>query len=79
MANVTIGMWLVLFLPFVLSLAGKAGMPKVLCLWASLLALLLSVEPLGAVLPWALGMAVAVISVRDRMLQLRAVGVLRWK
>jgi hypothetical protein len=30
------------------------------------MALLLSVEPYRAVLPWALGMAIAVIAVRER-------------
>jgi hypothetical protein len=60
------GMLLILFLPFVLSLLGKAAMPKMLCLVASALALLLSVEPYGAALPWVVGMAVAVISVCER-------------
>ena len=71
MAHVTIGMLLVLFLPFVLSLAGKAGIPKLLCLWASILALLFSVEPLGAVLPWFIGMVMSVISVWERIHQPR--------
>ena len=47
-----------------------------LCLVASLLALMLSVKPYGAVLPWGIGMAIAVISVRERR-KLRAAGVLR--
>jgi hypothetical protein len=37
---------LVLLLPFLLSLAGRATMPKMLCLVTSLLALLLSVQTL---------------------------------
>ena len=41
-------------------------MPKMLCLVASLLALLLSVEKYAAVLPWCIGMAIAVVSVRAR-------------
>ena len=56
---------LLLLLPFLVSLAGQASIPKLLCLVASLLALLLSVEKYAAVLPWIAGMAVAVISVRE--------------
>ena len=59
------GLLLVLLLPFLVSLAGQASIPKLLCLVASLLALLLSVEKYAAVLPWIAGMAVAVISVRE--------------
>jgi hypothetical protein len=58
---------LLLLLPFLLSLAGQPGMPKVLCFVASGLAVLLSVEIYPAVLPWSLGMAIAVISVRERI------------
>ncbi len=64
---------LALLLPFLLSLAGQAAMPKVLCLVASLLALLLSVEKYAAVLPWCIGMAIAVISVRARFCDRRSV------
>jgi hypothetical protein len=60
------GTLLILFLPFLVSLAGQAAMPKMLCLVTSILALLLSVEPYRAVLPWCVGMAIAVISVRER-------------
>jgi hypothetical protein len=73
MTAVTAGMLLVLLLPFLLALAGQGGMPKMLCLVASVLALLLSVEPYAAVLPWTIGMAIAVISVRERMCQRRMV------
>jgi len=66
---------LVLLLPPLLSLAGQGAMPKLLCLVTSVLALLLSVEPFGAVLPWAIGMAIAAISVRERIHRLRAAGV----
>ena len=51
-------------------------MPKVLCLVTSLLTLLLSLEPHRALLPWAVGMAIALVSVRERIHQLRAAGVL---
>jgi hypothetical protein len=67
MTVVTAGTLLLLFLPFLLSLAGQAGQPKVLCLVSSLLALLLSLDPYRATLPWAVGMAIAVISVRERL------------
>jgi hypothetical protein len=58
---------LVLFLPFLLSLAGRATMPKILCLVSSLLALLLSVKPYGAVMPWLMGMIIAVVAVFERL------------
>ena len=67
MTALTAGTLLVLFLPFLLSLAGQAGTPKVLCFVTSLLAMLLSVREFGAVLPWCIGMAIAVISVRERI------------
>jgi hypothetical protein len=63
----TAGSLLLLFLPFWLSLFGKALMPRVLCFVTSGLAVLLSVQPWSAVLPWTLGMAIAVISVRERI------------
>jgi hypothetical protein len=46
---------LVLFLPFLLSLFGQGAVAKMLCLVTSILAVLLSVEPYGAVLPWVVG------------------------
>ena len=52
---------------------GQAGMPKLLCLVFSLLALLLSAAKYAAVLPWIAGMAVAVISVRERIQRRRVV------
>ena len=69
----TLGMLILLFLPFLLSLAGQAGTPKMLCLVGSLLALLLSFDFYRAGLPWAVGMAIAVISVRERFHQRRPV------
>jgi hypothetical protein len=66
MTAMTAGTLLVLFLPFLLSLAGQAGTPRVLCFVTSVLAMLLSVREFGAVLPWCIGMAIAVISVRER-------------
>ena len=58
---------LVFFLPFLLSLIGNAPMPWLLCFVTSLLAMLLSVQPGAAVLPWGLGMVVAIVSVRERI------------
>jgi nicotinamide riboside transporter PnuC len=72
MTALTAGTLLVLFLPFLLSLAGQAGTSKVLCFVTSLLAMLLSVREFGAVLPWCLGMAIAVISVREKFRQRRS-------
>jgi hypothetical protein len=62
-------MLLIMFLPFLVSLAGQPGTPKMLCLLLSTMALLLSVEPYRAQLPWCLGMAIAVISVREKFRQ----------
>ena len=73
MTAMTAGLLLVLLLPFLLALVGQGGMPRMLCLVASVLALLLSVEPFAAVLPWTIGMAIAVISVRERICQRRTV------
>jgi len=63
--------WLLLiFLPFLLALAGKAPMPKMLCLVTSLLALLVSVEPgraiVAAIFPWGVGMMLALASLWER-------------
>jgi hypothetical protein len=52
MTALTAGTLLVLFLPFLLSLAGQAGTPMVLCFVTSMLAMLLSVGEFGAVLLW---------------------------
>jgi hypothetical protein len=60
---------LTLLLPFLLSLAGKGGMAKLLCLVTSVLSLLLSVEEYGAVLPWVIGMMIAVTSIWERIRQ----------
>jgi hypothetical protein len=72
MIAATAGTLLIVFLPFLLALAGQAGMPKLLCLVTSVLALLLSVEQYVAALPWSAGMAIAVISVRERFDRRRA-------
>jgi hypothetical protein len=67
MAFFTLGILFVLFLPFLLSLAGQGAMAKMLCLVASILALLLSVEEYWAVLPWGTGMLMAAVSVWRRI------------
>ena len=67
------GTLLVLFLPFILSLAGQSGMAKMLCLITSVLALLVSVREYAAVLPWAIGMLIAGVSVWERIRQRRMV------
>ena len=71
MANVTLATLFIVFLPFVLSLAGQGGMAKMLTLITSILALLLSVKEYGAVLPWITGMAIALTSVWERIRQRR--------
>jgi hypothetical protein len=61
----------VLFLPFLLSLFGQSAVAKMLCLVTSILAMLLSVEPYGAVLPWFFGALIAGVSVWERIRQRR--------
>jgi hypothetical protein len=63
----TAGMLLLSFVPFLISLFGKAQMPRMLCSVCGLLTMLLSVVPYQALLPWTLGMAIAVISVCERI------------
>jgi len=67
MLELTTSWILLFFLPFLVSLAGKAPVPRLLCLVTSLLSMLMSVEPGGAVLPWGLGMVIAAVSVRERI------------
>ena len=71
MTNVTLATLFIVFLPFVLSLAGQGGMAKMLTLVTSILGLLLSVKEYGAVLPWITGMAIALTSVWERIQQRR--------
>lgn len=54
----TAATYLFLSLPFLLSLTTKGANPKVLGFVTSGFAILLSVEPGGAILPWATGMTV---------------------
>ncbi len=63
----TAGWLLFAVLPFLLSLFGKAQMPRLLCFVCSIMAILLGVVPFHAMLPWTLGMAIAVIAVRERI------------
>jgi hypothetical protein len=62
----TTAAYLFLCLPLLLSLAARGVMPKLLCALSSLFAILLSVEPGGAVLPWALGMIIATVTLFER-------------
>ncbi|MBA2400337.1 MAG: hypothetical protein H0V72_16855 [Bradyrhizobium sp.] len=71
MADVTLTTLLILFLPFLLSLAGQGGQAKMITLVTGILALLLSVQEYGAVLPWVIGMIVASVSVWERIRQRR--------
>ena len=65
MSTITAGWILLLSLPFLLSLFGRAAMPKMLCLVASLVAALLAVQFYVAVVPWIVGMAIALMSIRE--------------
>ena len=71
MAAVTFATLFIMFLPFLISLCGQGGMAKMLTLITSILALLLSVQEYGAVLPWVLGMIIASVSVWERIQQRR--------
>ena len=71
MTLVTVGTLVVPFLPFLLSLAGRGAMAKMLCLVAGILALLLSVREYAAVLPWIVGMLISGVSVWERIRQRR--------
>jgi len=71
MAAVTFATLFIMFLPFLVSLCGQGGMAKMLTLITSILALLLSVQEYGAVLPWVIGMIIASVSVWERIQQRR--------
>ena len=73
MADVTLATLFILFLPFLLALAGHGGMAKLLTLVTSTLGLLLSVREYGAILPWITGMIIALASVWERIRQHRMV------
>ncbi len=73
MSAVTIGTLLIIFLPFLLSLAGRSSMAKMLCLQSGILGVLLSVKEYGAVMPWLLGMIIAIASVWERIRHRRMV------
>ena len=62
----TAATYLFLSLPFLLSLATSGANPKVLGFVTSGFAILLSAEPGGAVLPWALGMTIAAVGLYER-------------
>jgi hypothetical protein len=64
MSTMTAGLALFFFLPFLLSLFGRAAMPKLLCLLASVIAALLALKFYLAIVPWIVGMAIAAVSVR---------------
>lgn len=67
MADVTLGTFFLLVLPFLVSLFGQGGMAKMLTLVTSILALLLRVGHHSTVLPWTAGMAIALASVWERI------------
>jgi hypothetical protein len=71
MTAATAGTLLVLFLPFLVSLAGQSGTAKMLCLITSVLALLVSVKDYAALLPWTSGMLIAGVSIWERIRQRR--------
>jgi hypothetical protein len=62
----TAAFYLLLCLPLLLSLAARGALPKVLGFVSSLFAILLSVEPGGAALPWATGMTIVSVALYER-------------
>ena len=62
----TAATYLFLSLPFLLSLATSGANPKVLGFVSSGFATLLSVEPGGAILPWATSTTVAGVALYER-------------
>ncbi len=62
----TAAFYVLLCLPLFLSLAARGAMPKVFGFVSSLFAILLSVEPGGAVLPWATGMTIVSVALYER-------------
>ena len=62
----TAATYLFLSLPFLLSLATSGANPKVLGFVSSGFPILLSVEPGGAILPWATGMTVVAVALYAR-------------
>jgi hypothetical protein len=73
MASMTIATsarFLLIFLPFLLALAGRAPVPKMLCLVTSLLTVLMSVEPgravFAAMFAWGVGMILVLVSLWER-------------
>ena len=69
MAAISTATLLLLFLPFLLSLAGQGLMAKYLCLLTSVLALLVVAEPYRAGIPWIAGMTIALVSMWERIRQ----------
>jgi hypothetical protein len=57
------------FLPFLLSLAGQGSKATTLCLITSTFTLLLSAEPDRAGIAWIAGMALALVSIWERIRQ----------
>ena len=60
----------VLAAPFLLSLLSKNGKAIMLALICSVIAILLSVEDYWAVVPWTIGMMVAVVAIYIRFAEL---------
>lgn len=70
MTDIVSATHLMLLLPFLLSLAALCGAPKLLCLIARIVVLLLSVEN-AALLDWMIGTAVAGLPIGERIRQCR--------
>ena len=64
--TMTAAFYLLICLPMLLSLGVRGGTPKVLGFVTSGFAILLSVKPYGAVMPWAIGMTIASVGLFER-------------
>ena len=73
MPEVSIATLVILFLPFLVSLAGQGTQVKMITFITGIMALLLSVEEYGAVLPWVIGTIIALVALWERIREHRMV------
>jgi len=62
----TAAFYLLLCLPLLLSIGARGLLPKALCFVTCAMAILLSIKPHEALLPWATGMAIAIVALYER-------------
>ncbi len=62
----TAAFYLLLCLLLLLSIGARGLLPKALCFVTCSIAILLSIKPYEALLPWSTGMAIAMIALYER-------------